>query len=397
MRDVTVVSAARTPFGKLGGALKDFSGVDLGSMVIKEAIDRAKIAPETIDEVYMGSAVLAGSVMVAARQMLFKVGIPGTTPSLTVDRACCSSMTCVGLGLRSILLGEAETVVSGGFESMSNTPFMIRDARWGKRLGDFTVEDILMMRNPITGTSIAVVTGEKAVEFGISREEQDQWALRSHQNYFESFKAEKYTEELMPVTITPKKGPATVFNRDEAPRTDTSLEKLAKLKTVYGSPTVTAGNAPGLNDGGSAVILMSGDKQKEMGLEALGRILSYGQAAGDPGASAYMPAHSIGKALKKAGLGVKDLKRIEINEAFAAMPLVSTKVLSEGDGELLKHLRSITNVNGGAVAIGHPTGASGARLVMTLIYELRRIGGGYGAAAICGGFGQSDAVIVKVE
>jgi len=397
MREVKVVSAVRTPFGKLGGRLKDFSSVDLGSMVIKSVMERININPETIDEVFMGSAVLAGSVMVAARQMLFKVGIPGTTPSLTVDRACCSSMTCVGLGLRSILLGEAETVISGGFESMSQTPFMLRDARWGKRLGDISVEDILMMRNPITGTSIAVVTGEKAVEFGISREEQDQWALRSHQKYFEAFSAGKYSDELMTVEITAKKGPSVMMAKDEAPRSDTSMEKLGKLKTVYGSPTVTAGNAPGLNDGASAVIMMSAEKQKELNMNALGSILSYAQAAGDPGASAYMPAHSIMKALNKAGLQLKDLKRIEINEAFAAMPLVSTKVLSEGDQQMTEHLRSITNVNGGAVAIGHPTGASGARVVMTLIYELRRMGGGIGAAAICGGFGQSDAVIVKVD
>jgi len=199
------------------------------------------------------------------------------------------------------------------------------------------------------------------------------------------------------VEVLQKKGPSIIFDKDEAPREDTSLEKLAKLKTVYNSPTVTPGNAPGLNDGSSAMVLMSAEKQKELGLEPLATVLSFGQAAGDPGASAYMPAHSIGKALKKAGLTVKDLKRIEINEAFAAMPLISTKVLSEGDEKLLEHLRSITNVNGGAVAIGHPTGASGARVLMTLIYELRRAGGGYGAAGICGGFGQSDAVVVRVD
>jgi len=397
MHEVKLVSAVRTPFGKLGGALRDFSAVDLGSIAIKAALDRGKIAPETVDEVYMGSGVLVGSVMVAARQMLFKVGIPGETPSMTIDRACCSSMTCIGMGLRSIQLGEAETVVSGGFESMSNTPFMLRDARWGKRLGDINVEDILMMRNPITGTAIACVTGERAVEFGVSREEQDRWALRSHQRYFESFNAGKFSSEILPVEIPQKKGPVILFDRDESPRQETSLEKLAKLKTVYNSPTVTAGNAPGLTDGSSAVVLMSAEKQKELGLEPLATVLAFGQAAGDPGASAFMPAHSIGKALKKACLTVKDLKRIEINEAFAAMPLISTKVLSEGDEKLLDHLRSITNVNGGAVAIGHPLGASGARVLMTLIYELRRAGGGYGAAGICGGFGQSDAVVVRVD
>jgi acetyl-CoA C-acetyltransferase len=233
----------------------------------------------------------------------------------------------------------------------------------------------------------------------VSREDQDQWALGSHQKYFSAFSAGKFTDEILTIEIpSPKgKGPVTIVQQDESPRADTSIEKLSQLKTVYGSPTVTPGNAPGLSDGASAVILMSAKKQKETGFEVLGEILSYAQAAGEPDESVFMPANSIRQALQKAGLLIKDLKRIEINEAFAAMPLVSTKVLSDGDPKLLVHLRSITNVNGGAVAIGHPTGASGARLLMTLIYELRRLGGGIGAAAICGGFGQSDAVIVKVS
>jgi acetyl-CoA C-acetyltransferase len=387
MSEVKVVSAVRTPFGRLGGILKDYFPVELGSKIIQAVMERIHIDPKIVDEVYMGSALLAGATMVATRQMLFKVGLPGTTRSLTVDRACCSSMTCVGLGAKSILLKDADTVIAGGWETMSQTPFLLWEARWGKRLGDLKVEDMLMMRNPITATPIAVVTGKKALEFGVSREDQDQWALG------------KYTDEILTIEIpSPKgKGPATIVQQDESPRADTSIEKLSLLKTVYGSPTVTPGNAPGLSDGASAVILMSAKKQKETGFEVLGEILSYAQAAGEPDESVFMPANSIRQALQKAGLSIKDLKRIEINEAFAAMPLVSTKVLSDGDPNLLVHLRSITNVNGGAVAIGHPTGASGARLLMTLIYELRRLGGGIGAAAICGGFGQSDAVIVKVS
>ena len=399
MSEVKVVSAVRTPFGRLGGILKDYFPVELGSKIIQAAMERIHIDPKIVDEVYMGSALLAGATMVATRQMLFKVGLPGTTRSLTVDRACCSSMTCVGLGAKSILLKDADTVIAGGWETMSQTPFLLWEARWGKRLGDLKVEDMLMMRNPITATPIAVVTGKKALEFGVSREDQDQWALGSHQKYFSAFSAGKFTDEILTIEIpSPKgKGPATIVQQDESPRADTSIEKLSQLKTVYGSPTVTPGNAPGLSDGASAVILMSAKKQKETGFEVLGEILSYAQAAGEPDESVFMPANSIRQALQKAGLLIKDLKRIEINEAFAAMPLVSTKVLSDGDPELLVHLRSITNVNGGAVAIGHPTGASGARLLMTLIYELRRLGGGIGAAAICGGFGQSDAVIVKVS
>ena len=345
----------------------------------------------------MGVAILAGTASVAARQILFATGLPPETPSLTLDRACCSSMTCTALAMRNILAGEIETAVAGGMEAMSQTPLVARNARWGLRLGGIMLEEPLFMRNPIVDMPIAVGVGEVALEYGFGREDQDRWALGSHQKYFEAFNAERFADEIHPVEISQKKGPAVLMDKDESPRSDTSMEKLSKLPTVYGGKTVTAGNAPGLNDGATALVLMSKEKQKEMGLEPLATILSYANMAGDPLSSPYMPALSTQKALKKAGLKLKDMKRIEINEAFAAVPLVSTKVLSNGDNQLLKHLRSITNVNGGAVAIGHPTGASGARLIMTLIYELRRLGGGYGSAAICGGYGQSDAVIVKVD
>lgn len=394
MREVVVVSAARTPFGRFGGALKIFSAIDLGTIAVRSVIDRIKIEPGSIDQIFIGSAASTDSVM--ARQIQFRAGLPGDIPSLTLDRACCSSVTCVGLGFKDILTGEAGTVVAGGVESMSNTPLLLPDARWGRAVGDRTIVDPLVIRNPILKTPLAVTTGEKALEFGVGRSEQDQWALESHQKYFAAFESGKFADEIIPVEAPAKKGQDAVLQIDESPRADTTLEKLGQLSTVYGSPTVTAGNAPGLNDGSSAVVLMSSEKQKETGLEALGTIVSYAQVSGDPDSSVYMPAYSIKKALQKATLKLSDLRRIEINEAFAAMPLVSTKVLSDGDSGLLERLRSITNVNGGAVAVGHPTGASGTRLIMTLIYELRRIGGGLGVAAICGGYGQSDAVVVKV-
>jgi acetyl-CoA C-acetyltransferase len=214
---------------------------------------------------------------------------------------------------------------------------------------------------------------------------------------FEALEAGKFTDETIPVELSPKKGEKILMDRDESPRADTSLEKLKELSTVYGSKTVTAGNAPGLTDGAAALMLMSRDKQREVGLKPLATLLTYVNMAGDPASSPYLPALTMQKALKKAGLKLTDLKRIEINEAFAATALVSTKVLSDGDPSLLEQLRDLTNVNGGAVAIGHPTGASGARLIVTLIYELRRSGGGLGAAAICGGYGQSDAVIIRVD
>jgi acetyl-CoA C-acetyltransferase len=394
--EVLILSGARTPFGKLGGALRSFTAVELGAMATKAAMQKIELDPTLVDEVYMGSAMLVGGTSVAARQMLPKAGLPLSTPSLTIDRACCSSMTCVGLAVRSLLLGDARVVIAGGFESMSNTPYLLRDARWGKRLGDIVVEDMLVIRNPLTGTPVARVTGEKALEFGVGREEQDLWALSSHQKYFAAFEAGKFADELIPVEVPPDRGGPFTVVQDESPRRDTSLEKLSQLPTVYGSPTVTAGNAPGLNDGAAAVVLCTREFVKESGLEPVGRVLTYVQVAGGPDESVFLPGVAIQRALRKLGLKPRDLKRIEINEAFAAMPLVSTKVLSEGDGDLLEYLRSITNVNGGAVAIGHPTGASGARLVMTLVYELRRIGGGLGAAAICGGYGQADAVVVEV-
>jgi len=397
MREVVVVSAARIPFGKFGGYLRECSAVDLGTRAVQAVMEKIHLAPECVEELLMGVAVLAGTAAVAARQILFTSGLPATVPSLTLDRACCSSMTCAGMALRDIAMGEVETVIAGGMEAMSQVPLVARGVRWGTRLGGVMLEEPLMMRNPIVDVPIAVGTGEVSLQHGIDREQQDQWALESHRKYFAAQAAGKFRDEITAWAKTDQNGMVTEITQDEAPRADASLEKLRQLKPVYGGKTVTAGNAPGLNDGAAALILMSRQRQQELGCERLATILSHANMAGDPLASPYMPAHSIQKALEKAGHCLQDLKRIEINEAFAAVPLVSTKVLSGGDADLLAHLRSITNVNGGAVAIGHPTGASGARLVMTLIYELRRLGGGLGAAAICGGFGQSDAVVVRVD
>jgi acetyl-CoA C-acetyltransferase len=395
MREVVIVSVARTPFGRFGGQLKDLTAVDLGTKAVVASLKRIHLDPAAIGELYMGVAVLAGTASVAARQILVSSGLPPHTPSLTVDRACCSSMTCLGLGMRNICSGEIHTAVAGGMEAMSQTPLVARGVRWGVRLGGVMLEEPLFLRNPILNTPLAVGAAEVALQYGVNREEQDQWALRSHQRYFSALETGKFAAEIEPVEIAAAKGSSLTMDRDESPRADTTIEKLRALPTVYGSKTVTAGNAPGLNDGASALVLMSKERQQELGIASLARILAYVNIAGDPLASPYLPALAIRKALEKVDRKLTDLKRLEINEAFAATALVSTKVLSSGNERTLDQLRAITNVNGGAVAIGHPTGASGGRITMTLVQELRRAGGGLGAAAICGGYGQSDAVIVE--
>jgi acetyl-CoA C-acetyltransferase len=357
-------------------------------------LDRAGVKAGDVSETIIGTAMLAAATSVAARQINFKIGLPPDTPSLTLDRACCSSMTAIGLAAMKIRLGEAGVVLAGGIESCSQTPFLMRGVRWGKRLGDFIVEDPMKIRNPINDRSVAAVTGEMALEYGVSRAEQDEWACESHVRYFAAHDSGLYKDEILPVEAGAA-GSGEQMVIDESPRRNTSLEKLAKLATVYGSPTITAGNAPGLNDGASAAVLMSGAEAQKRGLQPLGEVVAYVQLSGNLESSVYLPGLAILKALQKAGLGLQDLKRIEINEAFAAMPLVSTKKMADRDDALLKSLRAITNVNGGSVALGHPMGASGARVVMAVLRELCRAGGGYGAAAICGGYGQADAVIIK--
>jgi acetyl-CoA C-acetyltransferase len=391
MNDVVIVDAIRTPFGRFGGVLRERSAVELGAIAAKAVLERGGIRPEELSETIFGCGILDASTAVPARQINFKVGIPDTTPSLTVDRACCSSMTAIGLASMKIRFGEASVVLAGGIESCSQTPFLMRGMRWGRKLGDFSVEDPMQVRNPITGLALTVVTGRKALEHGVSREAQDEWSYYSHRKYFAAYDAGVYAQEILPFENKDR----DVIAVDEGPRRDTSFEKLAALPTVYGSPSVTAGNAPGLNDGASALILMSGAEAARRGLTPLAEVLAYAQLSGDLESSVYMPGHAILAAAKKAGIGLRDLKCIEINEAFAAMPLVSTKIMASGDAKELARLRSITNVNGGSVAIGHPPGASGARVAMAAARELRRRGGGYAAAGICGGFGQADALILK--
>ena len=396
MTDIVIAGAVRTAFGKFGGTLKDFTLPELGGKVMAESLRRAAVAAEDVEEVALG-VNLPGSDRSIARQAALKAGIPDTTPAYTVDRACCSSMAAINLLSRALRLGDLAVGVAGGSENMSLVPYFIHDARWGKRLGDIVLKDQLIISCPYSGKPRAVQAGEEAMEYGIGREDQDRWALRSQQRVVAAQEAGFFEAEIMPIEVPQRKGPAIIFDKDEEVRPDSTLEKLGRLRTVYDSPTVTPGNAPGLSSGASALVLTTAAEAEARGITPLATIKTWAMASGHPDRIASIPAHAAKKALDQMGLGVEDVDLIEINEAFAAMPLVATHILGEGDEERIEAIREKTNVNGGAIAIGHPTGASAARLVMTIVYALKERGGGLGLATICGGIGQGEAVIVEVE
>ncbi len=399
--EVAIVSAVRSPFGRFGGTLRDFTLPRLGGIVVAEAVRRAGIEPADVEEVVTG-VNLPGADRSIARQVLIEAGIPPWRVAYTVDRACCSSLAATSLASRAIRLGDVKIAVAGGTENMSMVPYFLTTQRWGHSLGDITLKDQLVIACPMTGKPRAVQAGEEAVEYGVSREEQDAWALRSHQRYLAARDAGKFAEEVMPIEVR-RDGEVFLFSEDESARPDTSLEKLAKLKTIYGSPTVTAGNAPGLNTGASAMVLMAPEEAARRGREPLGYLVGWAMASGHPDRIASIPAEAARIVLERVGLTIDDMDLIEINEAFAAVPLVSTLIMAGGDREKAEEIRAKTNVNGGAIAIGHPTGATGARLVMTLVYELRRRREQapekrpfYGLATICGGIGEAEAVVVRV-
>jgi acetyl-CoA C-acetyltransferase len=396
MNEVVVLAAVRTPFGKFGGALKDFTLPELGGKVIVEALRRAGVAAEDVEEVAMG-VNLPGSDRSIARQAALRAGIPDTTPAFTVDRACCSSMAALNMVSRSLRLGDSKVVVCGGMENMSLVPYFVHAARWGNRLGDIVLKDQLIISCPYSGKARALQAGEESQEYNISREEQDAWAVRSHQRVMAAREAGFFKAEIMPVEIPQRKGDPILFAEDEPVRPDTTLEKLGRLPTIYGSPTVTPGNAPDLSTGATALVLTTREEAERRGIKPLATILTWAMAAGHPDRIASIPATAAKKALASLNLTVDDVDLIEINEAFAAMPLVSTHILGGGDPTQIEAIRAKTNVHGGAIAIGHPTGATAARLVMTIIYSLQARGGGKGLAAICGGIGQGEAVIVQVD
>lgn len=392
MRRSVIVSAARTPFTRFQGALASKTAVELGGASIKEALNRAELSVNQIDQVLMGMVLQGGAGQIPARQAARLAGIPWEVPSVTVNKVCASGLRAVTLADSLIRAGDIESAVAGGMESMSNAPYALPKARDGMRMGDGVVVD-LMIRDGLQcafhDVHMAVHGSVVAKEYGITREAQDAWALRSHQRAIAAMDSGKFAEEITSISITNKKGTLLV-DTDEAPRRDTSLDKLAALSPVFTKDgSVTAGNAPGVNDGAGALVVMSEERATELGKVPLATILGYAEAGAEAAYIATTPALAIQKLLKKTGYKLNDIDLFEVNEAFAAVTLTSGQILGWDDSKV--------NVNGGAVALGHPIGASGARILMTLIYELRRRGGGLGIAAICSGAAQGDAVLVEVH
>jgi acetyl-CoA C-acetyltransferase len=378
-----IVSAVRTPFGKLGGALKDYEATELGSLVIRNALDRAGVENDEVEYVIMGQVLQGGAGQAPARQASIGAGLPIEVPADTINKVCASSIRAVEMADQMIRAGDHDVIVAGGMESMSNAPYILKKARFGYRLGDGTLID-LMTHDGLTSTFDKRHMVEQASfvarELGIAREDQDKWALRSHQRAVEAIDEGRFRDEIVPVGDV---------DTDEGPRRDTSLEALARLKPVFDPEgTTTAGNAPGVNDGAGALVVVSEEFAKQRGLEPLATIVSQGYVADDFAYLARTPAKAGQQALEKAGKTIDDVERVELNEAFSSVVLNSTRMLG-ADPEKV-------NVNGGAVALGHPIGASGARILSTMIYELRRNGGGLGLAAICSGGGQGDALLLEV-
>ena len=388
-----IVAVARTPFGRLEGKLAGVEAPRLAAFAINEVLERAD--NPKVDALYAGVGLIGGATLTATRQAVLISKLPETTPSFGVDRACCSGMTAIGLGWKDILAGQSLSLVCGGFESLSRTPLLWPRQR--QRIGPVTVDDPLRLSGPAVDRPIAVYSGEEALRQGVTRIEQDTWAVSSHVKYFAAQSRGFFEFERMALTLEGPRKTQTVMDADESPRSDTTLEKLAALTPVYGGPSITAGNAPGLNDGAAFIVIMEADYAKACGLPVLARIRGYAQVCGGATSGTYTPAVAIEEVLKADNMSIDDMDLIEINEAYAATPLVSALRLGRGDAARVAGLLKRTNVNGGAVAIGHPLGASGARLSMTLVAGLRERGGGLGVAAICGGFGQGDALLLEVD
>ena len=387
-----IVSGVRTPIGKFGGSLKDVPAVELGALVIKEAIKRAGIKPEDVDEVIMGQVVTAGCGQNTARQAAIKAGIPVEVPAFQLNKVCTSGLKAIALAHMLIQTGEAEVVVAGGMESMSSAPYALLKARWGYRMFNDVLVDLMVhdgLWDPIYNQHMAENTEDVANEFGVSRDEMDEWAYYSHVKAIKAIDEGKFAEEIVPVVVKEKKG-ERIVDTDECPRRDTSLEKIKSLPPVFRKDgKITAANAPNTSDGAAAVVVMSEDKAKELGVEPKLEIVSYGQASQDPKYIATVPAYAAERALKKAELSKDDIDLWEINEAFAAVTLISGKYLLNLDMDRV-------NVNGGAVALGHPIGATGARLVVTLMHEMLRRKSEYGVVTLCAGMAQGDAMVFRL-
>ena len=391
MTEVVIVAAVRTPIGSFGGSLKDISTVDLGSLVIKNAIERAGLEPEQVDEVIMGNVLGAGLGQNVARQMSVHAGVPVTVPAFTINKVCGSGLKAVQLAVQAVLCGDAEVVVAGGAENMSQAPYILPNQRWGSRMGNATVVDT-MLRDGLTDGSedyhMGITAENVAEQYGITREDQDSFALQSQKRAVVAVESGRFKEEIIPVEIPQRRGEPLVFDTDEFPRKDVSLEGLSKLRPAFQKDgSVTAGNSSGINDGAAAVVVMSAEKAKELGITVLATIKSYASAGLDPKVMGCGPIYASRKALEKAGLTVADLDLVESNEAFAAQACAVAK-------ELNLDLEKV-NVNGGAISLGHPIGASGCRILVTLLHEMQKRDAKRGLATLCIGGGMGTALIVE--
>ncbi|MFZ0088945.1 MAG: acetyl-CoA C-acetyltransferase [Solirubrobacteraceae bacterium] len=392
MPKTVILSAARTPIGKLGGGLASLDATELGGTAIKAALERADVAPDQVQHVIMGQVLQAGQGQIPSRQAQIKAGIPKDIPSETINKVCASGIRAAGILDAAIRAGDLDVAVGGGMESMSKAPYMLKEARFGFRMGDGKAIDAMLsdgLTNPFSGKHMAQEASEVAAELEMTRADMDRWALRSHERAIEATDEGRLPEEIVAVTVPGKKGD-TVVEVDESPRRDASLETMAKLPPIFlKDGTHTAGNSPGVNDAGGALVLASDSWANANGKTVLATIIAQGQVADDFPYLARTPAKAAKQALEKVGMSAEDIDLWEINEAFASVTLNSIRMLGIDEDKV--------NVNGGAVALGHPIGASGARILGTLVLELRRRGGGLGCAAICSGGGQGDAVIVEVN
>ncbi|MEX2280289.1 MAG: acetyl-CoA C-acetyltransferase [Acidimicrobiia bacterium] len=388
-----ITGLARTPIGKYGGGLASLRAVELGGTAIAAAVERSRTDPSAVDEVIFGQVLQAGEGQITARQAAVRGGLPMTVPSLTVNKVCLSGLAAIGLANRAVATGDATFVVAGGMESMSNAPHVVREVRWGVRVGDVSMVDV-MNHDGLFCAFDRCTMGEssdhKNADLGISRTEQDEWSARSHARALAATESGGFADEIVPVSVPQRKGEPVKVERDEGIRESTTVESLAALRPAFiADGTITAGNASQISDGGAAVVVADRTAAEANGSPILAEIVAYGQIGGVDATLHERPAEALRVALKKAGMEASDLDLVEINEAFAAVALWSARMLDIDEDKV--------NVNGGAVALGHPIGCTGTRLVVTLISALRARGGGVGAATLCGGGGQGDALIVKVS
>lgn len=391
MREVVIVSGVRTAIGTFGGSFKDVSAVTLGAAAAKEAMNRANITPDMVDEVIFGNVLQAGLGQNVARQVSVHSGIPVEVPSFTVNKVCGSGLKTVALAAQAIMAGEADIVLAGGTENMSQAPYLLKEARWGQRMGDGVIEDYMVkdgLWDIFNDYHMGITAENIAEQWNLSREEQDEFALNSQLRAEKAIKEGRFKDEIVPVEVPQRKGEPIVVDKDEHPRFGSTIEGMAKLRPAFKKDgTVTAGNASGINDGAAALVIMSKEKAEELGIKPLATILSYASAGVDPKIMGTGPIPATKKALEKAKIDVEDLDLVEANEAFAAQSLAVVKDLGL-DSEK-------TNVNGGAIALGHPIGASGARILVTLLHEMEKREAKNGLATLCIGGGQGIALIVR--